>query len=77
LMFTYGTGVTPHFRTAIHWFTQAAERGHVEAMTNLAVLLAETDELESATEWFQKAAALGDDMAERNLTKCRSLMDRG
>lgn len=75
LMFANGLGVEPHFRTAILWFAQAAEQGHVEAMTNLGALLAETDELEMAIEWLQKAAALGDEMAERNLVKCLELME--
>ena len=44
---------------AIHWYTIAAEAGHVEAMASLAILLHESGRYADAIRWYKAAAKTG------------------
>lgn len=61
-LYERGIGVSRNRDTAKAWYDRAAGRGHVKAMHNLAVLLAEAGEgrdLDRAVAWFEKAARHG------------------
>jgi localization factor PodJL len=61
-LYERGIGVARNRDTAKVWYDRAAGRGHVKAMHNLAVLLAEAGEgrdLARAVGWFEKAARHG------------------
>jgi localization factor PodJL len=61
-LYERGIGVARSRDTAKAWYDRAAGRGHVKAMHNLAVLLAEAGEgrdIARAVSWFEKAARHG------------------
>src|ERR1700685_2487684 len=51
---------------AEQWWRKAAEQGNVDAMSNLAAVLSETDPNEAVT-WLTRAAAHGHELAMHNL----------
>ncbi len=75
LLFLYGQGLDINVAEAKFWFEIAAEKGHMEAMTNLGSLYAQNGDLESAEKWFRRASELGDEMAVRNLAVCLQQME--
>ena len=76
LLFLFGQGVDADAEEARQWFQKSAEKGHHEGMNNLATLHAQNGNYQEAAKWFEKAAKAGDDMAARNLSLCRKLMDK-
>ncbi len=76
VLFQGGIGVVKDDEAAAHYFTQAAENGHVEAMRSLGVLLISgADGVQKDTEngllYVQKAAEGGDKKAVELLEKLR------
>lgn len=63
----------PGHAHAIEKFTRALEleHTHVKAMHNLAMLYLKLDNSQKAKEWFQKAADLGFEPSQRNLSKTK------
>lgn len=51
---------------AVAWWRKAADQGNVDAMSNLAATLVETDPAEAVT-WLTRAAGHGHDLAMHNL----------
>ena len=66
-----GLGLEKDMNKAIHWYTEAADRGYAGAQTNLGVLYASGDGVEwnrdLAIQWLQRAARQGDRVAMENL----------
>jgi TPR repeat protein len=73
LMYERGDGVPLDYREAIHWLSAAAEQNLVPAMLDLAEILfqppnhAVPRNVGRAIEYYRKAAALGNVMAQTNL----------
>lgn len=68
-----GEGVVADAVEARKWFHRAALQGHVSSQCNLGIMLmqagvrGENADLDEAKIWLQKAAAAGDEMAERKV----------
>lgn len=64
-------GLPWDYRLALHWFRQAAERGHVAAQFNVGVMYTYGDgapqDFILAVEWYRKAALQGYARAQSNL----------
>ncbi len=65
-----GKGVTRDKEEAVHWWTQAARQGHVQAQNDLGGYCLYTKRGRDAAQWFLKAADQGHVTAQYNLGKC-------
>ncbi|GAA2131783.1 tetratricopeptide repeat protein [Nocardioides bigeumensis] len=52
------------FKEAVHWYTKAAENGHVGAMHDLGAAYLDRDDRNLAIGWFTKAAEAGGDATD-------------
>ena len=70
-------GVERDYKRAYNLFLQAAQKGHPESSRYLGLMFLSgkgvTKNIKSSTEWFEKAAAGGDDMGRRSLERLRML----
>lgn len=69
--FANGTGPSPDYAQAAHWYLKAAEQNHALAQFNLGVMYAEgqgmsADKVQSMF-WIDRAAHLGDAAAQHRL----------
>jgi hypothetical protein len=73
IYYTAGIGMDePDPQAALHWYTAAAEKGSVDAATNLGSMYAIGDgvpkDMTAAIRWFRQAADAGGAAAEYNLS---------
>jgi uncharacterized protein len=70
-MYDNGQGVVKNERTAVEWYTKAAEQGNAPAQSNLGLMYANGQGVvkneRTAVEWWQKAAEQGNAPAQHNL----------
>ena len=66
-----GIGVTQDYKTAVKWFTLAAEQGDAVAQYNLGIMhrfgLGVVPNYQAAVKWYTLAAEQGDPLAQYNL----------
>jgi hypothetical protein len=68
LCYDFGKGVRQSDALACKYYAKAAKRGHVAAMCNLGVILADhKGSQETGVMWMRRAAMRGDDIAQQNL----------
>ncbi|WP_282169262.1 tetratricopeptide repeat protein [Ruegeria atlantica] len=68
-MYLHGKGTYPDTDRATHYFSLAAEQGHVKSMRKYGRLLHEGGDPAQAIHWYQRAASKGDEVAEKLLAK--------
>jgi TPR repeat protein len=70
-MYRDGEGVSQNDKTAVKWYTLAAEQGNANAQISLGVMYAKGDgvlqDFATARKWFTLAAEQGDEYAQYNL----------
>ena len=73
----WGRGVEKDYTRAYNLFLQAAQTGHPESSRYLGLMFLSgkgvIKNVKSSIEWFEKAAAGGDDMGRRSLERLRML----
>jgi TPR repeat protein len=71
VMYDNGEGVPQDYKTALKWWTLAAEQGNAKAQFNLGLMYENGDGVpqddESAVKWYTLAAVQGDAKAQYNL----------
>jgi hypothetical protein len=70
-MYRIGDGVPQDYKTAVKWYTLAAEQGHSYAQNNLGLIYGNGDGVpqnyKAAVKWYTRAAEQGNSNAQFNL----------
>lgn len=72
LYYINGFGCTVDYKEGVNWFTKAANEGHIDSMRILGEIYAKgmgdiSLDLETATDWLQKAVDAGDEKSKKML----------
>ena len=71
IMYYHGHGVGKNYSQAFHWYTLAAEQGHIAAQYNIAIMyeqgIGTEKDRAKAKQWFKKAADQGYEPARKRM----------
>jgi TPR repeat protein len=77
-MYEDGEGVPQDDKTAMSWYTLAAEQGHAKAQKNLGFMFADgrgvSKDIVSAYMWLNISASLGEDIDSKSREKVEEFM---
>ena len=77
-MYAEGKGVQQNYKTAVKWYTLAAEQGYANAQSNLGLMYAKGQGVQQdyvrAHMWFNIAATYGD---SKNASKTEASLRNG
>lgn len=68
-----GNGAPQDYKTAVKWFTRAAEQGHAVTQYNLGIMpsfgLGVVPDYKASVKWYTRAAVQGNPIAQYNLAR--------